>query len=193
MPDEKDKKPQVVPIADLMKLKTKLEKVEKEREDALAKVSDFESQVRKLNADLKTATTNLEDDDEVKQVREFLMKENETLEQKLKDIETKGKALFTRERGARAKELITDYKSKGLVLKEEDVLSAEDIDDYAKSQHLEFLAKENERLKAQPSNPAESIFEGGEGSMVKKQPKDMTSAEFATHLKNLQTEALSKK
>jgi len=193
MPDKKDDKPQVVPIADLMKLKAKLEKTEKERDEALAKVPEFESQIRKLTADLKTATTNLQDDDEVKQVREYLMTENETLETKRKEHEANLKALTDRERKARAKELSLDYKSKGLDLKEEDLLGAENMDDYAKTQHLEFLAKENERLKAQPRNPAETVFEGGEGSALKKMPKDMSDAEFTAHVQKLQQEALARK
>lgn len=192
MPDDKSKAPQTVPIADLMKLKSKLEKTEKERDDALAKIPDFESQVRKLSADLKTATLNLQDDDEVKLTRDFLMMENETLEKARKERDEKDKALLVRERGARAKELRMDYKSKGLDLKEEDLLSAENMEDYSKTQHLEFLAKENERLKAKPSNPAESVFDGSEGGVIKKQPKDMTDAEFVTHVQNLQKTALAK-
>jgi len=193
MPDEKNKAPQTVPIADLMKLKTKLEKTEKERDEALGKIPDYESQIRKLSADLKTATTNLQDDDEVKQVREYLTQENEEIEKKLKKYNEDITALSGRERKARAKELVMEYKSKGLDLKDEDLLGAENMEDWVKSQHLEFLAKENEKLKAQSHNPAETVFDGAEGAVVKKQPKDMSDAEFATYVKQQTQEALARK
>jgi hypothetical protein len=129
----------------------------------------------------------------VKTVREYLLKEDERLARLAKGHEEREAAIAKRERVARAKELTMDYKSKGLEIDEQSLLDAEDMELYAKDRHLEFLATENEKLKKEPSNPAETVFESGDGKAIKKSVADMSDAEFEAHWNQQYEGALTRK
>lgn len=194
MPDEKKDQPKMVPEKDLIALKERLRKTEEKAAEAAKRLADLTASNATLERQLKTAKANLEDDDEVKEVREYLMQHDAEVSQKAKDAEARDTSLKERERKVRARELVADYKAKGLELTEDGLLSAEDMETYAKDSHAEFQAKEIERLKNQPqAGSPEGVFESGRGGVVKKQPKDMTDAEFDAHWQSLQAGALSKK
>ena len=186
-------KPTTVPIGDLLKLKDKADILQKKLHQAEDKIITLETSNSQYEAQLKTAKANLEDDDEVKEVRAYLLKMDEDLAKKGEEIKRNGIAHTTRERAVRAKELKLDYKSKGLELEEEALIGAEDMEKFVTDRYVEFQAKEIEGLKKNPSNPSETVFESGAGSVVKKSPMQMTDQEFEKHWQGQKAEALSKK
>ena len=60
--------------------------------------------------------------------------------------------------------------------------------------YVDFLAKENEKLKAQaPAKSPESVFDMGGGGVLKKAIWDMKPEEFKAYEAQLKQEALSRK
>ena len=190
-------KPKLILETDLIKFKASAENREKnfkkDLADIKAKFAEIETTNKQYEAQIKTLKANLTDDDEVKEVRDYLLSEDKRLAE---DRSKLGKERADNEgllKKAMAKGLVIDYKGKGLELKEEDLLSQEDMDKHVSSLWTEHLSKENERLKTQPSSPAESTFEHGSGGVVKKSVADMTPVEFESHWKQQNMEALAKK
>ena len=191
---DKDKEPKMVPEWQLLKIKDKAEKLEKELSEANTKMSKIDSERNTLQAKVKTLMTDLEDEGEVKELREYLLQKDGELtarENKFKEQET---SVSKRGREVRAKELAIDLKSKGVEFDETTLLGVEDMEKHASDLYVEFLAKENEKLKATPqANSPEAVFESGEGANIKKSVTQMTDAEFEAHWNAQKQEALSRK
>lgn len=191
---DKDKEPKMVPEWQLLKIKDKSEKLEKELSEANTKMSKIDSERNTLQAKVKTLMTDLEDEGEVKELREYLLQKDGELtdrENKFKEQET---SVSKRGREVRAKELAIDLKSKGVEFDDATLLGAEDMEKHASDLYVEFLAKENEKLKTTPqANSPEAVFESGEGAHIKKTVAQMTDAEFTAHWNAQKQEALSRK
>ena len=161
-------------------------------EDLNRRVVDSESRQRQAESQLKIAKTNLDDDVEVKSVREYLLSEDARLKQERQKYQDDLTSFDKRERGVRAKELHMDLQSKGVEIDLDSLLGAEDMEGESHRIFTEFLVKQNEELKkGKGTSPAESVFESGAGASTKKQPKDMTTPEFAEHVRTLKQMALS--
>ncbi len=145
-----------------------------------------------LSANVKTLKANLEDEGEVKEVREYLLEEDKRITELRSQTEKDRASVAGERKEVRARELVAEYGPKGLALEKETLLNEEDMDKYALSSFNEFLVKQKGETKP-PENPAESVFDTGDGSVVKKSVKDMSDDEFNKHWnQNFQT-SLSKK
>ena len=194
---EKGKAPRMIPETDLITFKESAKNREKKLELALAeersKRTESETLVKQYESQIKTLKTNLEDDEETKNVRQFLMDEDKRIAEDRSKLDTDRKANEGLLKEAKAKMLVLDYKGKGLELKEEDLLTQEDMDKHVNGLWVEHLSKENERLKAQPSTPAEGIFERGGGDVIKKAVPAMSNEEFEKHWGQQLQEATQKR
>lgn len=188
MPEDK----KMVPERDLIAVKERLKKAEDTISSLRKQHSEATLAAETYKRQLETSKVDLQDDDEMKEVRKYLLEHEENLVKKERELSDRETAALERERKSHAKELVSEYKGRGLELSEEELLNAEDMDGFVKDAHADFLAKENERLKANPSGP-ESVFDQGSGAVVKKEPKDMTDAEFTAYYSNLEKATLSKR
>jgi len=190
MGDEK-----MIPESQLITFKKAAENRETKLREQVAKangeLTERNSAVRTLEAQLKTSKLNLEDDEKMKEVRSYLLDEDKRIQDLQAEIDKKVASVKERERGARAKELALDGKSKGLEITPEELLEAEDMEKFSSTKYVEFLAKENERLKNEPSTP-ETVFERGAGGVVTKTVANMSDAEFDKHWDSSMQGALQK-
>ena len=145
----------MVKEADLIAFKKSAESREKkfkqELEELNKRVADAEAGRRQVESQLKITKVDLEDDEEVKKVREFLLNEDKRIENEAKKLQERLDSFTKRERGVMAKELAFEMKSKGVELKEEALLEAEDMKAKAAEVYTEFLVQQNENLKRQGS------------------------------------------
>ncbi len=169
---ETDKKNvKMVPEYQLIEYKKAAEHREKQAKERESQLSQA---VARLENELKIAKANGDDSEEVQLVRQHLLTQNKELDEKRTKHEQDSATLTDRERKARARELVIELKSKGVETDIDALLGAEDMDRHSKDLLVEFLAKENERLKAQPSpNAPESVFDMGSGGVVRKSVKDI--------------------
>lgn len=194
MPEDKKDQPKMVPESDLIALKERVRKLTSQLSEKDTKIAELSTSTSELQKQLKAAKANLEDDDEVKEVRQYLLDEGARIAKLEAEHKTRESSMTERERKVRAKELVADYAAKGLTLKEDDLLTAEDMEKHGSDSYTKFLAEENAKLKSQPKQGTpESVFDGGPGGIVKKQPKDMTDQEFTAYYDGLRQEALSKR
>ena len=184
MVDEK-----MIPEKDMVSYKkqvgAKIDKLEKENTNLKALKTQAESQISTLKA-------NLEDDEEVKKVRNFLLDEETRLNKIGTSLDEREGAASKRERAAQAKEIAAELKAQGLEVEEQSLIDAEDMWKMKSDLLVDFLSKENKEKKA-PENPAENVFDAGHGGIVQKDVWDMTDEEFEKHDAQLKKVALSRK
>ena len=183
------KAPETVPVADLLAQKNRAKKAEdalKAKEQELAQAL---SKNKKLEADLKVAKTDVEDDEEVKKIRASLIEEFDKLKAE-QETHQKDLTSFTeREKKVRASELVAQAKTQyGVDIKVEDIIGSDNMDAEVNRHCLDTLAKQ----KAE-TPPAGSVYESGSGGIAKKGIPDMSDKEFADYVAKQTKEALSKK
>lgn len=175
----------------------------KELREMKRKLADTESELRNARLDL-------DDDDSVSVVRKHLLEEARALEDKKARYEEDLAELKERDREATAKELALNLKNKGLDVKPETLLEADDLKAKANDLLATFLEekekkaekkeppKEEKKEPSQESVPEpeaekqDKVYESATPMLVKKQPKDMNDKEFDEYYENLKREALSK-
>lgn len=166
---DKSNQEKTVPLSQLMALKEKEKKTRAELEEA--KTSNA-----KLTSELKIAKTDIDDDEEVKGVRKFLVDEDTRIKEAATKLD-KDTATFNE----RAKESQVKAWASEHGVKEEDIVDAEDPE-------KEALRLKAERLTEEKKAPG-SVFESGGGGVAGVQPKDMTDEAFEKHVKGLEMEA----
>ena len=188
MPEQnKDQKQiKMVPLSDLLAQKNIWAGKEKKWE---TEKSQLMQTINGLQGELKVAKAN--SDSEVDEVRKELLDDDKRLTEKRNKLEEDLNSHAKSQREFRAKEIASDLKSKGVEIDVESLLGEEDMEKHALTLHADFLTKENERLKKEPNTP-ESVFDQGQGNVLKKQPKDMDDKEFAGFWKSQQQTALAK-
>lgn len=171
-PSLKKEETKVVPLATLIKAREESKRLREQLEEARGKVSSME-------VDLKVARADMNDDDETKSVRQFLLEEKRKLDSERANHEKDLISLQGREREIRAKELATQYGIDVSLLDGE-----EDIEGVSLRLYADKLAEENKVLK-EGKSPESKIYETGPQSLIHKMPKDMTAPEFAEFEKRL--------
>ena len=179
----------VVPLADFLALKKgsadREKKLKGQLDEALEQVSGLQSQ-------LDIAKVDVDDDADVKVVRQDLLKRDKELRDGRAKHEKDLTAFAEREKVVKAKELVADYKARGVELDLDTLLGEEDMERKALDQFASHLAEENLSLKTKEPVKPTSFFESTMISSSKKQPKDMTDDEFKQFVKEETTKALSK-
>lgn len=176
--------PKTVPESAIISLR---ESTTKEIRRLKEELATTRTELSKSTSELKIAKVNMEDDEEVKKVRDYLLDREEELNKRKATLEEDLTSFTERERGVRAKELATKY---GVDV--ESISGEEDPEKKALELYAERLAQEKQAL-VEKQVSAESVFESGPGGTIKVQPKDMSDADFDKHVKKLHDEALSKK
>ncbi len=168
----------VVPLSDFVTFKKAAEGREKKLK---AQLEEKAKEVEKAAGELRITKMNANDDEEVKTVKNYLLQK----EQELRELEAahskRGTDLTERERKVKAKELVTDYKGRGVELDVETLLSEDDMDVYAMSKFSEHLAEVEKRVKETP--PSRAVYESTLASTNRKMPKDMNDAELEAYRK----------
>ena len=152
-----------VPEKDLIAVKMR----EKALKDELA---GYKSRLAETEAELEARATNMDDDDEVRKVREHLISENKKLANERASLDKDKASLSEERKEARVKTLASEY---GVEL--DDIKDAEDPE-------KEALRLVNERLTKEKADQAtktpESVYESSGGGAVKTNIKDMSDEEF---------------
>jgi len=172
----------------------------KENKELKRKLADIESE-------LKNSKLDLDDDENVKSVRKHLLDEANDLQDKLDKYQEDLTGLDEREKTVIAKELVLDLKNKGVETTVETLVESEDMKAEANDLYAKFLSEKTKAEKkagdsqeskepndgsATPEPDADStetddapekekVYESNTPTLVKKQPKDMTDAEFDQH------------
>lgn len=172
-------KPKMVLESDLIAAKRGAAGREKQLKEELA---EARSAAAKVEAELRVAKLDADDDAEVKAVREYLIKQADEVAANRAKLEKDLGSFQEREGEARVQALATQYGVAVELIKE-----AEDPEKEALKLYAERLAKE--KAEAAP----ESIVETGESVTTKKSVWDMTDEEFDKDVAQKEREALSKK
>ena len=173
--------PKTVPEGDLIAFKKGSLEREKKLKEELANLRDELSQV-------KISQTDVEDDEEVKKVKEYLLSEDKRIKTQRAKLEADLTTYEKRERVVRAKELASQRG-----VDEETLLASEDMDTKSLELYAERLAKEKAELEEKLKSSPERIYETGGGGQLRKQPKDMSKDEFDKYWKQQLTEAQTKR
>ena len=175
---------QTIPLKDFVTFKKASEGRQKKLEEQLAQST---SKMAELEVDLDVARKTGGNDEEVKEVQNFLIEERKKVARLEAIAEQNRIALEKRERTIRAKELATEFG-----IKIQDLEDAEDLDSKALSLYADRLAKENEALKKKVSNSG--TYETGAASAVTKKPiADMTPKELDEYGKREVLKTLKKR
>jgi len=168
-------------------------KLKEQLEQLNNQISELQGQITSRETTISRLKTNLEDDNEVKELWETIQNADKEIDNKRAQYDKDLKSLEKTQRDFRAEKLVAEYQAKGLQqLTKEELLEAENMDALVKEKHLEFLREENEKLKtSQEKGSPEEVFEGGEGRVITKSVADMNietdegRKEFETYWNNL--------
>mgnify|MGYP001617141229 CR=1 FL=1 len=171
--------PKMVRESDLIAVKEQLKKTKEF-------ISQKEKELFQLKSELKVAKANLADDEGAEEVRTYLVKRDEELNDrelelnKFKDELSEREASFKgKEREARVNALASEYQ-----VDIEKITDADDPEKEALRLKLERLTKEKE------TTPAEGTFEHAiAGGRIKKSALDMSDVEFKEYEKQLKAKA----
>lgn len=171
--------PKMVRESDLIAIKEQLKKLKEES-------SKDKAELVQLKSELRVAKTNLADDDEVKDVREFLLKREKELNEHEATLSDKESGLSERETSLKEREregLIQTFASK-YNLKVEEIKDADDPE-------KEALRLSHERLKKEKEiTPAAEVFEGAiPVGRAKVKVSEMNEQQLADFEKKLKAEA----
>ena len=177
MPDAAKKDgTKMVPVADLIALKKKYEKGEAEWAKDKSRISELERQV-------KITKANLDDDPEVKAVRQALLDQADELAKREESVQSKVASFEEREKESLLQTLVTKY---GVSL--DDIKGAENPKEKALEMYTERLESEKGQTseKKDETSAAEQTFESGtSGGKVKKTPLEMNAEEFKNYESSL--------
>ncbi len=183
---EAPKKPdtKMIPETDLIALregsKSRERKLKEQLEEANRKVED-------LTAREKVARlSGVDDDDDVKAVKKYLLEQEEEINKSRAKHEKEVASFQEREKGVRAKELVAEYKQRGVEIDVEALLNSEDMERVSLDRYSVFLAEENKKLK-ETKTPEPRVFESISAGTSRKMPKDMTNEEFAEFEKTIKS------
>ena len=190
---EGDKKPEkTVPLHELIAAK---ERSRKRETELTSKITELENAVSKLQTEARVNALSGEDDDDASAVKKMLVADAQENE-RLKAANEKSKAdLEARETKVRAKELVAEYKQRGVEVSEEELLNADDMTEFALGKWSEHLAEGNSNSEGEGKKEEEGsgVFEQEGGVVVKKvEPKDMPKEDFDKWVATKKQEALSR-
>ncbi len=164
--------PKMVPESDLIRLKKGSEARERKYREELQGLT---ARLTELEVGSRFTNLKVDSEEEIGKVREYLVKQANTLEEKSRKLETDLASFKEREREVRAKELAVEYG-----ISSEDLLGEDDVASAASRLYAERLAKENEELKKKVTNPAPPpVYDTGSPTTAKKPIMDMNEQEFA--------------
>uniref|UniRef100_A0A6H1ZRE2 Uncharacterized protein n=1 Tax=viral metagenome TaxID=1070528 RepID=A0A6H1ZRE2_9ZZZZ len=151
---------------------------EQEKTVPLSALLKAKEEIANLKSEIKMAKANLTDEDEVKDVREYLLERDRelnereaTLEKRQGELTERQTTLDKRDKEESVKSLAAKYKV--------ELDKIKDADDPEK-EALKIIHERLTKEKEQPPAPAEEAFESAPaGGIIKKQPKDMDDKEFA--------------
>ena len=148
-----------------------------------SQLADYDSQLKRLNAELKVAKLNGSEDEteEIKSVKSYLLDEKGKLEERITALEKRETEFSAKEKTVRLREIGTEY---ALTKKElESLEDEEDIEKAALKLYNKKLAKQVEDLKK--GGGGGSFYENANVGNLRKMPKDMTDKEFEEYEKRL--------
>ncbi len=175
---------QTVPLTDLIALRNS---AKREREKLRGQLAELEKQKANLETELKVATLQGgQDDDEVKQVRAHLLKEKQEVIAEKSKYDREMSAFAERERALRAKELVAEYRERGVKIAVDELLAEDDMDNYATHKYIKHL----ETKAGQPVKTAEAqVFESVPANNIKQSLLHMSDKEFADYERKLKAKA----
>lgn len=194
MPDENKEptkavekpKAKLVPESDLIAIKRKYQDIEKKLRGELAEIK---GKFAEAQAELEVTSTDVEDSDEVKRVKSYLVGESKKVQAERAKLEEDLASFKEREKESRVQTLASKY---GIDV--ESIGSEEDPEKKAYEIVAERLTKEKEELqKNVPPVSPESVLEHEAPSIKKVSPKDMPVADFNNLWEAKKKEALSVK
>ena len=167
----KVKEPKMVPLGELISFKTRTAERDKELK---ARLADLEKKNASLESDLRIATVESGDDDEVKTVKGHLLDRKRALEKGEEEYNKKLASFSERERKVRAKELATRYEIDVELLEGEDDIEGKSLELWA-----EKLAEREKAIseKETVTPGAGSVFESMPAATSHKMPHDMVKAD----------------
>ena len=182
----------MVPLSELLAIKISSKERVKKLE---AQLKDAEDRVISLESDLEIAKSGA-DDEEVADVKKHLLEEKREIEKARKAHEKDVATLKEERRVVDAEKIVARYKAKGLDLDIEALQAEEDMTSYALDHYVDFLERREKKPPASKEEEEEELSEVHENetpTVVKKQPKDMTDAEFDKFVATEREKSLSKR
>lgn len=179
-PDQK-----LVPEADLIALREGSKSREKRWK---AELDEAKQRIEELTDKERIARISADDDDDVKAVKKYLLDREEEIKKLRAKYEKDVASYQEREKGVRARELVAEYKQRGVEIDADALLSSEDMERVALDRYSAFLAEENKKLK-ETKTPEPGVFESTPAGTSRKMPKDMTTEEFAEFEKTIKSKA----
>jgi len=187
--------PKTVSLSDFLAFK----KGSLEREKQLKReLDEAKADVAKAQEETSIFSIDVDDEDEVKSVKKYLLEEKRKVDAERAKSEKTVTSLEERERKVMAKELASDYKERGMEITADELLGEDDMNRYAQDKYGEFLAEKEEGLnkapeKEEPSAEEKKLYESEQPGIIKKSAADMKPEEFDAAWDAKMKEALSKR
>ena len=179
----------MVPLSELLAIKISSKERIKKLE---AQLKDAEDSITSLESDLEIAKSGA-DDEEVADVKRHLLEEKREIEKARKAHEKDVATLKEERRVVDAEKIVARYKAKGLDLDIEALQAEEDMTSYALDHYADFLERREKTPPASGEEELAAVHENETPTVVKKQPKDMTDAEFDKFVATEKQKSLSKR
>ena len=180
---EPKKSEKQVPMSDLVAVKSS---AKRQVAEVKAQLEEAQAEIASLNEQLQVAKVSGADDEDVKAIQAHLLAKNQTLENRIAEHKKVVAATEKREKAAKAKELVLDYKERGLELDADLLLAEDDMEAYVQDQYIKHLEAQ---AAGNPSEPKPQVFESSPTGVTKKMPADMNPQEFAEYLAGQKREA----
>ena len=190
--------PKTVSLADFLNFKRASLDREKKLKLQLAEIQEerdsFKAESEAIGQDAEG-----EEKDRIQAVRDYLTREKKKLDAERRKHQDELKGFTEREKAVRVKELVAEYKQRGVEADIEELLTEDNPETLLQNRYIEFL--EGKLKGGTPETPetpevitkTPRILERTVVGVVKKMPKDMDEKEFATYHQQIKQEALSKR
>ena len=166
---EKKPEPTVVSMADFLALKKgSLERERKLKEQ----LGDKDRKISELESEAIIAKVDVEDEGEVSTVKQMLLRQDKELRDERARQGKNVASFLERERKVRAREIVAEYKLRGVELDSETLEGEEDMERVALDRYAEHLAEENKKLK-EATPEKEELFEMANVGFTKKTIEDV--------------------
>ena len=175
----------MVPLAELVDFRKKARQREEELKGQL---NERDQTIGSLQDELKVVGADMEDDEKIKSVRNYLLSERKKLDGERAKHQTAVTDIEERERAVAVKELVAEFRSKGVEVDAETLMDEKE----PRLKCMELYAAHLEQEKEEKT-PESKIYQTGAYGVIKKMPKDMDDKEFADYEKTIKAEALSKR
>jgi len=157
-PSKKKEDPKRVSLSELIEMRNKYREKIARLEGQLA---ESNSKISSLEAELSVVDDGLEEGEKAKKIREYLHTATTKLEKSKAELEKKVAALKERERKATIKELVADYRSKGLEVDAEILEGEENPELKVRDLYIEFLSQRDAKKDEADEEEEAEIIETG--------------------------------